>query len=207
MRRLKGDGPAGLTPAPIQPIRTLSLTESDADIADLVPFLKPTRRWSPGRTGEGHLELSCQGSGPSVVVAGGEEGDLAALEAAGLRACAVRIPEDAVGHDEAVGTGGTPYTHLLSGALRAAADRVQAKAVYAVRGHGLVAAGTGLPYFVRDPLRTLSQLDPARDANWVHVSGAWWGALDPVWEGAGATSDDPVELAARLAKELRPDDP
>ena len=207
LRSLRGDGPEGLTPAPIQPIRTPALTETDADIPDLATYLQPKKQWSAGRTGEGHHELSCQGKGPVVVVAGGEETDLSALEAAGLRACAVRIPEDAVGHDEAVGTAGTPYTHILSGALHAAADRVQAKAVFSVRGHGLVAAGTGLPYVVRDPIRGLAELDPNQDANWVHVPGAWWGALDPVWQGALATGDDPVELAGRLAKELRPDVP
>jgi len=207
LHRVHGDGPHGLGPAPIQPIRTASLTEDDADINDLARFLRPTRTWAPGRQGEGHHELSCQGRGPTVVVAGGVDADLAALEAAGLKACAVRIPEDAVGHDQAVGTAGMPYTQVLSGALKAAADRVQAKAVYAVRGHGLVAAGTGLPYVVRDPIRSLSELDPTQDPNWVHVPGAWWGALDPVWAGALASGAEPAVLALRLAEELNTDVP
>ncbi len=202
VRSLPGDGPHGLTPAHIQPIRTPSLTEQDADLVDLAAHLHPTELWSPGREGAGHHELSCQGKGPAVVVAGAEDVDLLALEAAGLRACAVRIPEDAVGHDQAVGTAGVPYTHVLSGALRAAADRVHAKAAYGVRGHGLVAAGTGLPYVVRSPVRTLAGVDPTQDPNWIHVPGAWWGALTPVWTDALAVDDDAEPLAATLAATL-----
>jgi len=202
VRLLDGDGPHRLTPAHIQPIRTPELTEADAELFDLADHLHPTDMWSPGREGASHHELSCQGKGPVVVVAGGQATDLSSLEAAGLRACAVRIPEDAVGHDQAVGTAGTPYTHVLSGALRAAADRVQAKAAYGVRGHGLVAAGTGLPYVVRSPVRTLGEVDPTQDPNWIHVPGAWWGALAPVWTGALAVADDADELAGTLSTQL-----
>ena len=194
-------GPApsdGLGPAPIRPIRTAALTDTDLDITDLVAHLTPGERWTPGRVGEGHHEVSCSGSGPVVVVAGGDTADVDALVAGGLRACAVRIPEDAVGHDVSIGTGGTPYTHILSGALAAAAERVSAKAVYSVRGFGLVAAGTGLPYVVRSPVKTVTNVDVSLDANWIHVPGAWWGAVDPVWSGALATAESAEELVPVL---------
>lgn len=196
------DGEPG--PAPIQPIRTPALTDTDLDLVDLVPHLSPPTLWSPGKAGEGHHELSCEGSGPAVVVAGGDPADQAALVAEGLRACLVRIPEDAVGHDVSIATGGTPYTHVLSGALAAAAERVSARAIYSVRGFGLVAAGTGLPYTVREAVRTPRDVDPARDAVWLHVPGAWWGALDPVWDAALAVDDSPVTVAGALKRHLDP---
>ncbi len=191
----------GLGPAPIRPIRTDALTPADLDLFDLRPHLTPTATWSPGRQGEGHHEVSCSGTGPVVAVAGGDDTDQAALVAAGLRACLVRIPEDAVGHDVSIGTGGTPYTHVLSGALAAAADRISARAIYSKRGFALVAAGTGLPYAVLDPIRTLDDLRPT-DPTWIHVRGAWWGALEPVWQGALIVASDRPAVVSALQKAL-----
>ena len=202
-----GLGPAragGLGPAPIRAIRTEALTSDDLDLVDLLPHLTPSSTWTPGRIGQGQHELSCVGKGPAVMVAGGDERDQAALQAQGLRACLVRIPEDAVGHDVAIATGETPYTHVLSGALGAAAERVSAQAVYGVRAWGLVAAGTGLPYVVREPIQTPAVVDPSRDPAWLHVPGAWWGALEPVWAGAVASGDDPATLARALSRQLSP---
>ena len=200
-------GPApkdGLGPAPIQAIRTAALTEADLDIPDLLPFLTPTATWTPQRIGEGHHELSCDGKGPAVAVAGGDKSDQAALVAAGLKACLVRIPEDTVAHDVAIATGGTPYTHVLSGALAAAADRIHAEAIYAVRGHALVAAGTGLDYVVLDPIRTPAHIDPEQDPAWIHVPGAWWGALEPVWSNALALSNERAVAVQHLRTQLVP---
>ena len=53
-------------------------------------------------------------------------------------------------------------------------------------GLGLVAAGTGLDYVVLDPIRTPADINPTTDPAWIHVPGAWWGALDPVWSKAVA---------------------
>lgn len=200
-----GPAPAdGLGPAGIRPIRTAALTQADLDIADLKIHLTPSARWKPGRVGDGHHELSCAGSGPVVLVAGGTPADQTVLVESGLRACMVRIPEDAVGHDVAIATGGTPYTHVLAGALAAAAERVAARGIYSVRGWGIVAAGTGLPYVVRGSIATPADIDPERDATWIHVPGAWWGALDPVWADAWAVHDAPEPLAHALATLLSP---
>lgn len=189
---------AELAPVRVRPISAGPLTTDDRSIQSLAPMLTPKTRFVPGATGDGQHELSCTGKGPAVVVAGGQPVDRAALNAAGFRACLVRIPEDAAGHHEAVGRGGDPYVHQLSGALRAAGARVDAVAAWGVRGHGLVAAGTGLPYVVRDPVATLQAVDPSQDAPWIHVPGAWWGALSPVWEAAVATGSDAPALAQAL---------
>ena len=200
-------GPApddGLGPAPIQAIRTAALTSTELDIPDLLPFLTPKSTWTPGRTGEGHHELSCDGRGPAVAIAGGTEADQAALVAAGLKACLVRMPEDAVGHDVAIATAGTPYTHVLSGALAAAAARIDAEAIYAVRGYALVAAGTGIEYAVLDPIRTFADIELENDPAWIHVPGAWWGAIDASWKGARAVSTEREALVSALQTYLVP---
>ncbi len=190
-----------LGPAPVRPVNAGALPPDARSVFALHDVLQPRQFWSPAREGDGHHELSCQGSGPVVVVAGGDAQDQAALVAVGFRACAVRVPEDAAGHDEAIATQGPAYVNRLAGAVAEAAERVQARAVWGVRAWGLVAAGTGLPYVVRDPVLRLDQVDPQRDPAWIHVPGAWWGAVEAGLVGARAMGPDPVALAQQLRED------
>lgn len=163
--------------------------------------LAPTARWEPDPWPEVPYELDCVGVGPVVVVGGGSETDRAALREAGMRACEVTIPEDEAGLFQAVATGRT-YADRQAGGLAAAARRTGAVAAWGDRAWGLAAAGIGLPFVVRDPVRIPADLDPARDPPWVHVPGAWWGAVDAALAPAAATDSDPALLARALAERL-----
>ncbi len=190
------------------PLRTLEMPAPPADAPAITALaLAPTARWVPAApaatAAPAHHELACRGRGPTVLVAGGGPGDQQAVAAAGLRACLVRVPPDSGALHAAIATGADPVAPVAQ-ALGAAAARSGAQGVYAVRGWGLPAAALGLPYVVRSPLRAISAVDPAQDAPWVHVPGAWWGALDPVWDGARATGEAPAPLAAALAAAVAP---
>ncbi|NOY25675.1 MAG: hypothetical protein GXP62_07355, partial [Oligoflexia bacterium] len=39
---------------------------------------------------------------------------------------------------------------------------------------------------------------------WIHIPGAWWGAIDAALSSAIATGDDPQILAAALARATQP---
>ena len=95
---------------------------------------------------------------------------------------------------------GRPYVGRQAGALRAGARTSGAVAVWGVRAWGLPASAVGLPFVVRDPVRTLDDLDPTRDPAWVHVPGAWWGSVDSALSGALLMSGDPARLAQQLGQ-------
>ncbi len=120
-----------------------------------------------------------------MVTGGADAADLAALHAAGLRTCAVTLITgtdkdwDPLDLAEAIATG-RPLADRVAGALRTAARREHAVGVWASRAYGLPAAGADLPFVVRDPVRTVDEVDPAQDAPWIHVPGAWWGGVQQI---------------------------
>jgi len=162
--------------------------------------LDPTVRWIPKARGDGPAELDCAGAGPAVLVAGGGPEDLEAVAAAGLRACAARVPDDQGALHEAQVTGAVA-AEAVAGALALAARRAGAQGVYAVRAWAVPSAALGLPWVVRDPVRDPRRLG-ADDPAWVHVPGAWWGAMDGLLQGARAEGESPAELAAALRSAL-----
>lgn len=167
--------------------------------------LQPAARWSPAAGEAAHHEVDCAGRGPTVLLAGADASRAALLQAKGLKTCLVRIPEDVGARHAAIATQGDPVAPLAGG-LKAAAERTSAVGIYTRRAWALPAAAVGLPYVVEQPVRSLAALDPAEDPPWIHVPGAWWGALDPVWAGAVATGDAPEALVAALSAELIPPD-
>lgn len=147
---------------------------------------------------------SCTGEGLTVLVAGGDDADVAAITAAGLRACTLSLlDEDESGQAAALASRDAWADHL-AGTLRLAAQHRQAFGVYAVRAWEAPAFASALPYVVRDPVTTLDQLDVPRDPPWIHVPGAWWGGLERARAGAMAAGQDPMALAGVLAERLHP---
>jgi dienelactone hydrolase len=187
-------------PLPLLDLRTEGPTPDALGILDLP--LRPEARWSPQPLPAVPWLGACEGSGPRVLVAGGGPEDLAALRGAGLAPCPVDLPEDEIGVEEAIGRGGA-YADRQAGGLQAAAKKLGVTSVYAVRAWGLPASALGLPFVVREPLRSAAAVDPARDPAWVHVPGAWWGAMDAALAPALATGDDPLSLAAALGAARR----
>ena len=159
--------------------------------------LDPSVRWIPRVGAEGPAELDCAGRGPAVLVLGGGPADVDALVAAGLRACAARVPDDQGALHEAQVTGAVA-AEAVAGALALAARRADAKGVYAVRAWAVPAAALGLPWVARDPVRDPRRLG-ADDPAWVHVPGAWWGGMDALLQGARAEGSAPGALAGALA--------
>jgi dienelactone hydrolase len=186
---------------PLTELRMPDPPSSAPGIRDLP--LKPTARWSPAVGEAAHHELDCAGRGPVVLVAGADASRAAALQAQGLKTCLVRVPEDVGARHAAIATQGDPVAPLAGG-LQAAAERTGAVGIYARRAWALPAAALGVPYVVEQPVPALTDLDPAQDPPWIHVPGAWWGALDPVWKGATETGKDPALLAAALARAVTP---
>lgn len=165
--------------------------------------VRPTASWQPEPDPQAPYEVDCRGTGPVVLVAGGEARDLAALAAVGLSTCALTVPPDATALADAIG-GGKAAADRPAGATRRAVQRRGAVAVYAVRAWALPASTAGVPFVVRDPVSTLAALDPEHDPPWVHVPGAWWGAIDRALAPALLTSDDPELLATTLAHAVLP---
>ncbi len=151
---------------------------------------------------------SCEGKGPTVVTGGADEADLRAIRAAGLRSCAVTLLTatgtdwDPVELAEAIATG-HPLADRVAGALRTAARQEGAVGVWGSRAYGLPAAGAGLPFVVRDPVRTVDTVDLANDPPWIHVPGAWWGGVEQILGQAVAAGPDRAVLAAALAERVR----
>jgi dienelactone hydrolase len=148
------------------------------------------------------FSLSCSGSGPVVLTLGNVTTSV--LINGGYTACAVTIPippgvsYDALAFAESIGLGAV-RVDALAGAVQAAADTRTVVAVWGHRSWGLVAGATGLPFVVEDPIRTIEELDHAKDPPWVHVPGAWSGAIDTLLSGALANSDDPQTLLKAIS--------
>ncbi len=129
-----------------------------------------------------------------MILAGAEPPDIAAVIAAGLRACPIEVEDDETGLAAAI-VNRQAYADRYAGALQAAAAQHSAVGVYAVRGWGTAALAAGLPFVLRDPL-TLETVEPERDPPWVHAPGLWW--TPDVWGPALATGSDPSALAVAL---------
>ncbi len=182
------------SPLPHSPGALLaSRSVGSATWSDLVAGLS-VPLWKPAPWPDVAWLGRCEGDGPAVLVAGGEPQDNAALRAVGLQTCPVTVADDEAGLASAI-VKGQAYADRYAGALQAAAEQHQAIGVYAVRGWGTAALGSGLPYVLRDPL-TLATVDPERDPAWVHAPGVWWNP--GVWDGALAKGADPATLAAAL---------
>jgi len=163
---------------------------------DLLSSVSDPPVWTPAPVKDVLYTVDCSGEGLVVIVAGGDREDAAAVEGAGLRPCVIDVAGEEVGLAESIATGGA-YVDRFSGALKDAVRDRGAVGVYAVRAWGLAAEGAGVPYVLRDPVQSLSEVDPARDPAWIHAPGVWWrGSLYP---SALATGDEPAALARKLA--------
>ena len=91
----------------------------------------------------------------------------------------------------------------LAGAVQSAADTRAAVAVWGHRAWGLVAGATGLPFVVEDPITVLSDLSPSTDPPWIHVPGAWTGAIEKSHSRALAVGEDPQALVDAISARLR----
>jgi dienelactone hydrolase len=180
-------------------LRTPGTLGNTLDIMQLP--IRPEQSWKPSPWSSVPYELDCSGTGPAVAVAGGTETDQRALLMAGLRPCMVDLPLDELGDEEALGQGRV-YADRQAGGLRAAAEKMEARAVWAVRAWALPASALNLPYVIRDPIVDLSSIQPERDPAWIHVPGAWWGVSQAVVDGAQMSSADPTMLAQELARSL-----
>ncbi len=171
-----------------------SKSVGEATWADLVAgFEVPL--WTPEPWRDVAWLGRCEGEGPPVVMGGAEPPDIAAVKAAGLKACPITVEDDEAGLAAAI-VNGRAYADRYTGALKAAAAQHDAIGLYAVRGWGTAARAAGLPWVLRDPL-TLATVDEARDVPWVHAPGIWWNG-DP-WAGALASGADPGTLAHALS--------
>ncbi|MEC8423833.1 MAG: hypothetical protein VX000_08655 [Myxococcota bacterium] len=189
----------GGTAAAGVPLLDLSLPAPPRDRRALLQLeLSPARVWRPAPPSGVPYEKTCKGAGPVVLATGAEPDDLAALEAAGLRTCAIRVVEDAAGLSESIAKEQV-YADVLAGGLAAAARGSDAIGVYAVGAWALPASTLDLPFVVRRPIRSPIDLDLEQDPAWIHVPGAWWGVVEDRLALAHATGPD----AAPLAKALR----
>ena len=137
-----------------------------------------------------------------MVLVGGQVADRVAVEAAGLRACELVLPEDRWGF-AAAATRGEVYADRVAGAVWEAVERQRAVAAWGVGGFGVAVAGAGVPHVLRSPPTRPQDLDRARDPAWAHVPGLWWGGAAELQSGALSVGDDPVALAAALKAEVR----
>ena len=171
--------------APGQPILALPLPGADA--------------WRPeAREGSSRLSVAvdCVGSGPTLLVAGGDAEALQATTAAGARACAVVVTPDEVGLAEGIATG-APYAGRVGLALQDAARVQRAVGIVAARAWATAAAASGLPHGVVDPIASVEAVDPERDPAWVHTPGVWWSG-DPAARTTALAVGSPAEVAAAL---------
>ena len=152
------------------------------------------------------FSLDCTGAGPVVLTLGRVSSG--ALTTGGYTACAVTIPTppgeayDALAIAESIGSG-TVRVDALAGAVQLAADTRAAVAVWGHRAWGLVAGATGLPFVVEDPITVLSDLSPSTDPPWIHVPGAWTGAIEKSHSRALAVGEDPQALVDAISARLR----
>lgn len=173
-------------------IRQLRVPEGPA----WIPSVDPGRPYP--------YELSCAGDGPTVLALGASAADLVALTDAGLSACDLRIPQDSRSLARAIGAG-TPAADPALGAVLAAIGRRQPAGIFARRGWAMLAARTGLPFVLAEPLLGLHQVDPTRDPPWVHLPGAWRPIDGPAADAhrrALASGEDPTRLASTLRQAI-----
>jgi len=186
-------GGAGKVPTQLPHTPSTALASADVGTATFADLLTRSTAspWLPRPRTGGGWTAECSGEGRTVLTLGAEAHDLAALS--DFRVCPLTIVPDAIGVTEGIARG-RPYADVLAGTIADAAKARKADGVYAVRGWGIPARGSGLPFVVRDPL-TLATIEES-DPTWIHVPGAWWSG-DPS-AGALATGPDPAALAGAL---------
>ena len=185
---------------------------ADSPGLEALPFAPPPA-WAPGPAdpaawGSPVVEAHCEGSGPVVILAGLEGEDRAqlsaALRAAGLRACALRVSEDEGAEAEAQ-LQGRVWAERQAAALAVAAAQQGAAAIYAQRAWGLPAGLVGLPWAWERPICALKDVQPAADPAWVHTPGAWWGgAAEARCAAQPRRGEDRAALIAELRGALLP---
>jgi dienelactone hydrolase len=180
------------------PLVDLGIPAPPADAPGLAALpLSPPAPWSPAPVAGVPYEKTCTGAGPTVLAVGAGDADVRALVGAGLRACRIRVVEDAGAESESIATGRV-YADVLAGGLAAAARGSGAVGAYAVGAWALPTSALDLPFVVRAPIRAPEDLDPEADPGWLHVPGAWWGATEARLSRAQRTGDDPAALAEAL---------
>jgi hypothetical protein len=164
------------------PALDLNTGDVDADAMSIVDLPLPgSRPWKPSPTSGEVLRTECSGRGPTVLLLGAMS-DPSLLHDAGFRTCAVWpvVPPGGLYNElawsESIGRG-LIRVDALAGGVQQVADREQATLIWAHRGWGLVAAATGIQFVVYQPILSVDQIDPTLDAPWVHVPGAWDGAI------------------------------
>ena len=198
----------GLSAGPwVQSVPGYDLSTGLEGTAEAMPIsqlpVQSEPQWSPNVQRGGAYTVECQGDGPVVVVLGRASTD--ALLTAGFSVCSVSVPvPPGVGHDElalakSIGTGKV-RAESIAGAVQAAAGAHGAVAVWGHRAWGVVAAMTGLPFVVEDPVLSFDDLDPAVDAPWVHVPGAWTGAIDRLLSQSLASGEEPSVLVSAISR-------
>ena len=191
--RGKGSVPDVLPNAPASLLASPDV--GPARFADLLKTVSDPPAWAPTPTKDVLYTVDCDGTGPTVIVAGGDAADVAAVKGAGLRPCVIEVGEEEVGLAESIAVGGA-YADRFAGALRDAVRDRSAVGVYAVRAWGLAAQGAGVPYVLRDPVRSLAEVDAARDPAWIHAPGVWWSG--PLYSDALSVGSDPAGLSEAL---------
>jgi len=182
------------------------LSTGSVEQADALPITQlpvpGAKSWVAKPVKGAAFSLSCTGQGPVVLTLG--DVTASAVTEGGYTACAVTIPiapgesYDALAFAESLGRG-TVRVDALAGAVQSAAETRVVVGVWGHRAWGVVAGATGLPFVVEDPIRSIDALDGTRDPPWVHVPGAWSGAMDTVLSSALAAGDDPQALLAAIS--------
>lgn len=191
-------GGAGVVPDVLPHSPATALASASVGEATFSSLLTRARvePWTPAPRGAGGWTAECTGEGPAILTLGASAQDLAAL--GDFRVCPLELVADELGTTEGI-VRGQPYVDQLAGSIADAVRARGAAGVYAVGAWGLPARGAGVPFVVRDPVRTLAEVDEARDPAWVHAPGIWWSG-DPL-VGAAASGTDPAALAATLHEE------
>jgi len=180
-------------------LSTGPLSPDAKSIADLA--LPGLEDWELNPTEGEAPTMDCKGGGPMVLVLGRQAPE--ALQDGGFRTCELKMPTppgaswDESAWTESIGLG-TVRADAIGGAVRSMAQRHGAVAVWAHRCWGIVAGAAGVPFVVEDPVQTFADIDPARDPGWVHVPGAWTGAVTKQLGGALAMDTDVPTLVSAL---------
>jgi dienelactone hydrolase len=182
------------------------LSTGSTDMVDALSIMQlpvpGTMAWVPKPVRGAAFSLSCTGSGPVVLTLGSV--NPGPLTSGGFTACSVTVPlppgvsYDALAFAESLGRGQV-RVDALAGAVLAAGESRSAVGVWGRRAWGLVAGSTGMPFVVQDPIRTVEELDVTHDPPWIHVPGAWSGAIDTLMAGALAVGEDPEALVLAIS--------